>query len=109
MQLRKESAALNEARDKEKPLVQEAEAKVKELQQKLDNLNSLQFNLRKEHKAMKEKTEELENNVRTFLLVSFFHVILCFLNFQMRHHRSLSSFVELCSVTSNSNLSLISL
>ncbi|XP_021864994.1 kinetochore protein NUF2 homolog isoform X2 [Spinacia oleracea] len=63
LQLRKESAALNEARDKEKPLVQEAEAKVKELQQKLDNLNSLQFNLRKEHKAMKEKTEELENNV----------------------------------------------
>lgn len=61
--LREELAALKEAREREKPLVHEAEAKVKELQQNLDNLNSLQLNLRKERQAMKEKAEELENNV----------------------------------------------
>lgn len=62
--LGEEIAAFNEAREREKPLVLEAEAKVKELQQNLDNLNSYQLILRKERQAMKEKAEELENTVK---------------------------------------------
>lgn len=65
MQFKEEIAALNEAREREKPLVLEAEAKVKEKQQTLDDLNSFQLNLRKERQVMKEKAQEMQSNVRT--------------------------------------------
>lgn len=70
MQLREEIAAFNEAKERVKPEVLEAEAKVKELQQNLDNLNSLQSNLRKARQAMKEKAQEMTKNVRN--LIKFF-------------------------------------
>lgn len=63
LQFKEEIAALNEAREREKPLVLEAEAKVKEKQQTLDDLNSFQLNLRKERQVMKEKAQEMQSNV----------------------------------------------
>ncbi|KAK9705358.1 hypothetical protein RND81_07G051000 [Saponaria officinalis] len=65
LQLREEIDAIKEAKEREKPLVLEAEAKVKELRQAIDNFNSLQSNLRKERNQMKEKAQELTNNVST--------------------------------------------
>lgn len=87
MQLKEEIAVFKEAREREKPQALEVEAKVKELQEKLDNLNSLQLNLKKERQAMKEKAQEMENSVRSVtLLLSYilFYVIVmpCFLEFQ---------------------------
>ncbi|CAO2823346.1 unnamed protein product [Amaranthus hypochondriacus] len=64
LQLKEEIAVFKEAREREKPQALEVEAKVKELQEKLDNLNSLQLNLKKERQAMKEKAQEMENSVR---------------------------------------------
>ena len=94
MQLKEEIAVFKEAREREKPQALEVEAKVKELQEKLDNLNSLQLNLKKERQAMKEKAQEMENSVRSVtLLLSYilFYVIVmpCFLEFQVRHYRNL--------------------
>ena len=62
--MKEEIAGLNEARERERPLVLEAEAKVKELRQTIDNLNSLQSNLRKERQSMKDKAQEMNANVR---------------------------------------------
>lgn len=62
-QLKEEIAGLNETRERERPLVLEAEAKVKELRQTIDNLNSLQSNLRKERQSMKDKAQEMSANV----------------------------------------------
>ncbi|KAH9607982.1 hypothetical protein KSS87_016731 [Heliosperma pusillum] len=61
--LKEEIEAIKAVKEMEKPLVLEAEAKVKELRQAIDNLNSLQSNMRKERQSMKEKAQELANNV----------------------------------------------
>lgn len=64
LQLNAEIAAYNEAREKELPLVQEVDAKVKELRQTIQDLNKHQMALRTTIKKLKEKTGELEEKVR---------------------------------------------
>ncbi|XP_074269458.1 kinetochore protein NUF2 homolog isoform X2 [Silene latifolia] len=65
LQLKEENEAIKAVKERERPVVLEVEAKVKELRQAIDNLNSLQSNLRKERQAIKGKAQELTNNVST--------------------------------------------
>lgn len=59
-----EIAEYNEAREKELPLVQEVDAKVKELRQTIAGLNNQQMSLRTSLRKLKEKTGEMEEKVR---------------------------------------------
>ncbi|XP_031270354.1 kinetochore protein NUF2 homolog [Pistacia vera] len=59
-QLNAEIATYNEARERELPVVQEVDAKVKELRQTIQDLNKHQMSLRTSIKKLKEKTGELE-------------------------------------------------
>lgn len=59
-----EIADYNEAREKELPLVQEVDAKVKELRQTIAGLNNQQMSLRTSLRKLKEKTGEMEEKVR---------------------------------------------
>ncbi|KAK4860405.1 hypothetical protein QYF36_023101 [Acer negundo] len=58
--LNAEIAEYNEARERELPLVQEADAKVKELRQTIQDLNKHQVSQRTSIKKLKEKIEEQE-------------------------------------------------
>ncbi|GAB4848113.1 hypothetical protein Ancab_002777 [Ancistrocladus abbreviatus] len=62
-QLNAEIAEYNEAREKEMPLVQEVDAKVKELRQTIPNLNSHQVSLRTSLKKMKEQAKEMDEKI----------------------------------------------
>ncbi|PQQ11842.1 kinetochore protein Nuf2 [Prunus yedoensis var. nudiflora] len=62
-QLNAEIADYNEAREKELPLVQEVDAKVKELHQTIAGLNNQQMSLRTSLRKLKEKTGEMEEKI----------------------------------------------
>ncbi|KAM1392482.1 hypothetical protein ACFX2I_020053 [Malus domestica] len=62
-QLTAEIADYNEAREKELPLVQEVDAKVKELHQTVSGLNNQQKSLRTSRQKLKEKIGEIEEKV----------------------------------------------
>ncbi|ONI36128.1 hypothetical protein PRUPE_1G570900 [Prunus persica] len=62
-QLNAEIAEYNEAREKELPLVQEVDAKVKELRQTIAGLNNQQMSLRTSLRKLKEKTGEMEEKI----------------------------------------------
>lgn len=61
-----EIAAYNEVRERELPLVQEVDAKVKELRQTIQDLNKHQVSLRTTLNKLKEKTGALDEKVKTF-------------------------------------------
>ncbi|GLT61619.1 hypothetical protein SLA2020_343140 [Shorea laevis] len=67
-------AAYNEAREKELPLVQEVDTKVKELQQTIAGLNGRQMLLKASYNKLKDKTKEMEKKVR-MLIVSVFQML----------------------------------
>lgn len=73
LQLNAEITAYNEARERELPVVQEVDARVKELRQTIQDLNKHQMSLRTSLKKLKEKTGELEEKVR-ILTTSFFYI-----------------------------------
>lgn len=64
MQLNAEIEECNEARERELPLVQEVDAKVKELRQTIAGLNNHQMSLRTSFRKLKEKTGEMDEKVR---------------------------------------------
>ena len=67
-----EIAEYNEARERELPLVQEADAKVKELRQTIQDLNKHQVSQRTSIKKLKEKIEEQEKKVRILMASSLY-------------------------------------
>ncbi|GKV21176.1 hypothetical protein SLEP1_g31179 [Rubroshorea leprosula] len=62
-QLIAEIAGYNEAREKELPLVQEVDTKVKELQQTIAGLNGRQMLLKASYNKLKDKTKEIEKKI----------------------------------------------
>ncbi|GLT30565.1 hypothetical protein SLA2020_053590 [Shorea laevis] len=62
-QLIAEIAGYNEAREKELPLVQEVDTKVKELQQTIAGLNGHQMLLKASYNKLKDKTKEMETKI----------------------------------------------
>lgn len=62
-QLDLEIEQYNEARERELPLVQELEAKVKELRQNIAGLNNHQMSLRATFRKLKEKNEEMDEKI----------------------------------------------
>uniref|UniRef100_A0A2N9F3U5 Kinetochore protein Nuf2 N-terminal domain-containing protein n=1 Tax=Fagus sylvatica TaxID=28930 RepID=A0A2N9F3U5_FAGSY len=62
-QLDLEIEQYNEARERELPLVQELEAKVKELRQNIAGLNNHQMLLRATFRKLKEKNEEMDEKI----------------------------------------------
>lgn len=61
-----EIAGFNEAREKDLPLLQEVDAKVKELRQTIEGLNNDQVKVRTSLKKLKEKSGEMDKEVRLF-------------------------------------------
>ncbi|GMH25714.1 hypothetical protein Nepgr_027557 [Nepenthes gracilis] len=61
--LNAEIAQYNEAREKEMPLVEEIDAKIKELRQTVSNLNNHQLSLRASLRKLKEKSKELDEKI----------------------------------------------
>lgn len=57
----------NKARESEVPLVQEVEAKVKELRQTITGLNNHQMSLKASIKKMKETAKEMDEKVELLL------------------------------------------
>lgn len=72
LQLNAEIADFDEAREKESPLLQEAEAKVKELRQTIEGLNNEQVKVRTSLKKLKEKSGEMDKEVRLFSAMTNF-------------------------------------
>ncbi|KAJ7946623.1 kinetochore protein Nuf2 [Quillaja saponaria] len=70
-QLNSEIVEFNEARERELPLVQEVDTKVKELRQKIAVLNNNQMSLRASFRKLKEKTGEMDEKISSaeFVLV----------------------------------------
>ncbi|KAI8532152.1 hypothetical protein RHMOL_Rhmol11G0191400 [Rhododendron molle] len=70
-QLNAEIAEQNELREREMPLVQDVEAKVKELTQIIPGLNNHQMSLKASIKKMKEKVKEMDEKISSaeFVLV----------------------------------------
>ena len=64
MQLNAEIASYSEARERELPLVQEVESKVKDLREMIAGLNSNQMSLRTSFRNLKEKTGQMDEKVR---------------------------------------------
>lgn len=62
-QLNPEIEECNESRESEIPLVQEVDAKVKELRQTIHGLNNHQMSLKASMKKMKEKAKEMDEKV----------------------------------------------
>lgn len=62
-QLNEEIEGHNEARERELPLVQELDAKVKELRQTIGGLNNHQMSLRASFRKLKEKTGEMDEKI----------------------------------------------
>ncbi|RDY03534.1 nuf2, partial [Mucuna pruriens] len=63
LQLKAEISECNEAKEREMPLVQEVEAKVKELRQTIAALNNNQMALRTTLRKLKEKTGEMDEKI----------------------------------------------
>nr|KJB06141.1 hypothetical protein B456_001G2697001 [Gossypium raimondii] len=63
MQLNAEIAGYSEARERELPLVQEVESKVKELREMIAGLNSNQMSLRTSFRNLKEKTGQMDEKI----------------------------------------------
>ena len=59
-----EIAEYNDARERELPLVQEVDGKVKELRQKIAGLNNHQMSLRASYRKLKERSSEMDGKVR---------------------------------------------
>lgn len=62
-QLNEEISECNQLRENEMPLVQEVEAKVKELRQTIQSLNNHQMSLKANVRKMKEKVNEMGEKV----------------------------------------------
>ncbi|RVX19625.1 hypothetical protein CK203_005026 [Vitis vinifera] len=62
-QLDAEIADCSEARERERPLVEEVEVKVKELRQTIPSLNNQQMSLRASFRKMKEKVTEMDEKI----------------------------------------------
>ncbi|XP_062029336.1 kinetochore protein NUF2 homolog [Rosa rugosa] len=62
-QLNAEIAGFNEAREKELPLLQEVDARVKELRQTIEGLNNDQVKVRTSLKKLKEKSGEMDKEI----------------------------------------------
>ncbi|KAF9679053.1 hypothetical protein SADUNF_Sadunf07G0100000 [Salix dunnii] len=62
-QLNAEIAEYNDAREKELPLVQEVDGKVKELRQKIADLNNHQMSLRASYRKLKERSSEMDGEI----------------------------------------------
>jgi kinetochore protein Nuf2 len=71
MQLNAEIEECNEARERELPLVQEVDSKVKELRQTIAGLNNQQMSLRASFRKLKEKTGEMDEKVRLLKMSTF--------------------------------------
>lgn len=67
LQLNTEIADFNEARERELPLIQETDAKVKELRQTIGNLNNQQASLRVTLRRLKDKAGEVDEKVRQLI------------------------------------------
>ncbi|QCD84600.1 kinetochore protein NUF2 homolog [Vigna unguiculata] len=63
LQLEREIAECNEAREREMPLVQEEEAKVNELKQSIVALNKHQSSLRSTCRKLKDRTAEMDEKI----------------------------------------------
>ncbi|CAL0306517.1 unnamed protein product [Lupinus luteus] len=63
LQLKSEISECNEAREREMPLVQEVDAKVKELRQTIATLNNQQMSLRTTLRKLKEKSAEMDEKI----------------------------------------------
>nr|POE45881.1 kinetochore protein nuf2 [Quercus suber] len=70
-QLNAEIEEYNEARERELPLVQEVDAKVKELRQTIAGLNNQQMSMRASYRKLKEKAGEMDEKISNaeFVLV----------------------------------------
>lgn len=66
-----EIAKYNEARERELPLVQAVDVKVKELHQTIAGLNNHQASLRASLRKLKEKNGELDGKVRLLIARPF--------------------------------------
>ncbi|CAK9178167.1 unnamed protein product [Ilex paraguariensis] len=62
-QLNAEITEYNESREREMPLVQEVDAKVKELRQTIPTLNNHQMSLKASIRKMKEKAKEMDEEI----------------------------------------------
>lgn len=67
LQLNTEITGFNEAREREVPLIQEIDAKVKELRQTIGNLNNQQASLRVTLRRLKDKAGEVDEKVRLLI------------------------------------------
>ncbi|KAK9270186.1 hypothetical protein L1049_025762 [Liquidambar formosana] len=63
LQLNAEIAEYNEAREREIPLVQEVDAKVKEMHQTISGLNNHQMSLKASFRTKREQAKELEEKI----------------------------------------------
>ncbi|CAJ1938305.1 unnamed protein product [Sphenostylis stenocarpa] len=63
LELKREIAECNEAREREMPLVQEVEAKVNELKQSIAALNNNQSSLRSTWRKLKDRTGEMDQKI----------------------------------------------
>lgn len=59
-----EIAEYNDARERELPLAHEVDGKVKELRQKIADLNNHQMSLRASYRKLKERSSEMDGEVR---------------------------------------------
>lgn len=69
-------AGYNEAREKELPLVQEVDFKVKELRQTIASLNNQQASLRVTLRKLKDNAVELDEKVQLYCLLG--HLVVLF-------------------------------
>lgn len=81
LQLNAEIEEYNEARERELPLVQEVDAKVKELRQTIAGLNNQQMSMRASYRKLKEKAGEMDEKVRRLWKISRLSSKLSFTNF----------------------------
>lgn len=81
VQLNAEIEEYNEARERELPLVQEVDAKVKELRQTIAGLNNQQMSMRASYRKLKEKAGEMDEKVRRLWKISRLSSKLSFTNF----------------------------
>jgi len=63
MQLNAEIAEYNDARERELPLVQDVDGKVKELRQRIGDLNNHQMSRRATYRKLKEMSTEMDGEV----------------------------------------------
>lgn len=68
MQLNAEIAEFDEACERDLPFVQELEANIEELSQKISGLNNQQASLLVTYKKMKDKRMQMDNKVRNRLI-----------------------------------------